>query len=58
MATALTELLQILKGISFRPHEEITHCPNCGWNLQRHPITGEKHCPLGDWQEGLGEHRD
>ena len=52
MATALTELLQILKGISFRPHEEITHCPNCGWNLQRHPITGEKHCPLGDWQEG------
>lgn len=47
--TSFSELKAWKDAAEKEQPKELTDCPNCGWPLNTHPKTQEKHCPCCGW---------
>jgi len=43
------EILAAKKAHREQVPYERTDCPQCGWTLEKHPVTGVLHCPFCGW---------
>jgi ribosomal protein L37AE/L43A len=43
------EILNWIKDIKEQDVEELYECPHCGWDLEKHPDTGQLHCKFCGW---------
>lgn len=53
MATTGKEIAAMRKAIAQQVPYQRNDCPTCGWTIEKHPITGQLHCPFDGWTDGL-----